>query len=99
MPFYLSFDNGSLYHPLCHQGSLPHQLRDVYVDTASFPIYSVHATSPYDIWWGGEDGFVYHLSSGVDVKPASVGKIKAMFGGEYIPLSIEENKEKITIGK
>jgi len=35
----------------------------------------------------------------VDVKPASVGKIKAMFGGEYIPLSIEENKEKITIGK
>lgn len=61
---------------------------------------SVHATSPYDIWAGGADGFVCHWSFGVDVHPASVGQIKAIFGEEYILSTPPEEKSgKFLIGK
>jgi hypothetical protein len=62
------------------------------VSTDGIPLYSVFALSPYDIWAGGEDGFVCHWTYSDEVQPASLGNIKAMFAGEGQSLKLETKK-------
>jgi hypothetical protein len=57
--------------------------------TGEVSLYSVFALSPYDIWAGGEDGFVCHWTYSDEVQPTSLGNIKAMFAGEGQPQKLE----------